>query len=156
MTDQEPREAESHNAVPSDVRPGNSIFTSDAVQQRQPKNVGELFAAKEHETPTIPSSTSASHNTVHEKAFGTNLTTGRREYLSQYPKPDTATESVDDGEESVASRSTQDDTFSTDSSMSGGQMSTFYTDSSLSRDVSDLDDSDSTLGTNVAEDVDIY
>ena len=138
------------------MNPGNSILISGASQQRQPKDVSGLFAAKEHETPTIASSTSASNGTVHEKAFGTNLTTGRREYLSQYPKPDTATENVGDGEESVASRFTQDDAFSTDSSTSGGKTTTFYTDSSLSRDVSDLDDSDSTLGNSVAEDVDIY
>lgn len=117
--------------------------TSLQPSQRQPKNFSELFGEKEQRLSPISSSPAAEDNTSsHEEAFGTNLTTGRREYLSQYPQAQGSTENVDDGQRSFASRITQDDTFSTDSSLSADLTG-----------ISDLSSGEESL---TVEDIDVY
>ncbi|GHJ84754.1 hypothetical protein NliqN6_1156 [Naganishia liquefaciens] len=152
--DQGQGETPSQSTPGNTTAPVNSVMTSGTAAG-QPKDMSEVQGAKGQITSDAALNTSNATGTTQEKAFGTNLTTGHREYLSQYTEPNSATESVGDGEESVASRFTQDDTFSIDSGTTE-QMSTCYTDSSLSRDESDLGDSDSTLGTDRSEQVDIY
>jgi hypothetical protein len=137
--------------------PKNSIFTSTGSQgtaapQRQPKNVSELFSgtAQPASESTTTLNTAAEDAAYHEKSFGTNLTTGHREYLSQYSHAPDSTEKVDDKSESVASRSTQD-AISSESSPS-----TLSAGSSLSTDFSSEGGSDSTVATIDLDNGDIY
>jgi hypothetical protein len=134
----------------------DSIFTTGsqgtASAQRHPKNVSELFSGPSQLSSESTSATAAEDAAHHEKSFGTNLTTGKREYLSQYSHTQgNATETVDDKTESVASRSTQYYPVPSDSSPS-----TLSANSSLSGDFSSPGGSDSTVATIDLDDGDIY